>query len=97
VNNKECSYCGRAWEEHDGACAHCGAPVKLNGIAKYDPYFYEGYIVYSIRDWSRRTFQFIFYQGATLKGNIHISDYEIMNLPPTEDYMPLVMARLDQS
>lgn len=67
---KFCSYCGKEWNEENGTCKYCGAPNKLNGIVKYDPFFYDGYIVYSMRNYANRSIEFVFYKGVTLCGMV---------------------------
>ena len=95
MSNIECSYCGSIWREtKKGNCVSCGAPNKIQKIERYDPIFYDGYIIYAIRDYSRRAFEFVFYKGITLMGDIFVSDRELMEIPPTTDYMPIVMEKL---
>ena len=91
----ECSYCGQAWKERNKCCSHCGAPNKQAEINRFEPFFYDGYIVYKIREPQLRSDMFVFYKGITLIGTIRIHDIEFEHLPPAEDFMPLVMERLN--
>ncbi len=89
-----CVYCGREWQERNEACAHCGAPKKTAQITKYAPFFHEGFIVYCIREYSRRSMSWIFYKGITLIGRVDIDERELSGYSPSLDIMPMVMQRL---
>ena len=91
-----CSYCGREWKQENGRCAYCGAQNKLAKLNKYDPFFYDGYIVYCVRDYSRDLFSWIYYKGITLVGRVDMDSRELAQYPPAEDIMPRVMERLNQ-
>jgi hypothetical protein len=97
MSDRQCLYCGRSWKEESGCCAYCGAPAKLNGKTKYDPFFCNGYIVYEMRDYSRRALQFVFYKGVTYMGNVWITEREMESMSPVMDIMPLVMERLEKA
>jgi len=90
-----CVYCGREWQEHDGACSHCGAPNKLAKIQKFEPFFYDGCIVYCLHEYERRSHSWIFYKGVTFIGRVDIDDMSLIELSPTMDIMPLVIEKLN--
>lgn len=91
-----CVYCGRQWEEKNEVCAHCGAPNKLAKIQKFEPFFYEGYIVYCLREPARRCYSWIFYKGITFMGRVDIIDEILETLSPAVDVMSLVMEKLNK-
>lgn len=91
-----CAYCGRTWKEVDDCCAYCGAPNKLRKLEKREPFFFEGMIVYSLRDWSNLCYEFIFYKGITFMGRVSINFWEMEKLPPYEDPMPMILDKLKQ-
>jgi predicted amidophosphoribosyltransferase len=89
-----CVYCGREWQERDGVCSHCGAPNKIAKMQKFEPFFYDGYIVYCLRDYARCLHSWIFYKGITFMGRVDIDDGYLQTLSPAMDIMPLLMERL---
>ena len=91
---KSCSYCGRAWKEENECCAYCGAPVKVSMIAKYDPFFYEGYIVYQLQDYPRCALEYVFYKGITFIGKVSVDLREVEKWNPVIDPMPMIIERL---
>jgi predicted amidophosphoribosyltransferase len=90
-----CVYCGREWQEHDGACSHCGAPNKLAKIQKFEPFFYDGYIVYCLREYHKGIHSWILYKGITFMGRFDLDDEYLRTLSPAMDIMPLVLERLN--
>ena len=91
-----CSYCGREWKQENECCVHCGAQNKLAKLNRYDPFFYDGYIVYCVSDYSRDLFSWVFYKGITLVGRVDMNSRELSQYPPAEDIMPKIMERLNQ-
>ncbi len=94
-----CAYCGQAFTQDSyGRCSRCGAgKPEPEQIEKYDPFFYDGYIVYALRDRWQEGWLFIFYQGDVLKGRVHIDHYEMMaNVPEGCEYMSYVMKKFEE-
>lgn len=90
-----CSYCGSEWkwEDRQRDCTHCGAPNKLSRLDKDRPFFYEGYIVYSLHDWCYQRSEFVFYAGTTFMGRVFMRDDEMRQYDPATDIMPHVMEK----
>lgn len=90
----ECLYCGREWKVTNGGCAFCGAPANVARTERFYPFFYNGYIVYMIREAHRRGDLFAFYKGITCVGTVFLSNNEREGIDPQVDFMPEILKRL---
>jgi hypothetical protein len=71
----KCSYCGTDKQTGD-RCEKCGAPisrVKESDRWKSEPFFYNGYIVYYLREMAEDTFECQFWLGKELIERIRVS------------------------
>lgn len=61
----KCDYCGTQQDKAD-YCKSCGAKLpekKGNDVQRYDPFFYNGYIVYTLKNWSTDSVEVQFWLG----------------------------------
>jgi hypothetical protein len=95
----KCFYCGQDWtpdKYYPATCGFCGAPKPPNEtIQKYDPFFYDGMIVYALYDPCRNEHQWVFYRGDSFIGKVTADRQFLMSVAtPGEDIMPLVLEML---
>lgn len=88
----KCEYCGTD-EKSGEKCSKCGAklPVKINSeaSAKSEPFFYNGYIIYLLRDCASDALEAQFWLGLELIQRISVSREVIrLHVPEGEDIMP---------
>lgn len=70
----DCQYCGT--EKQSGKqCARCGAPLpeKNTEIWKSEPFFYNGYICYTLHDMASDVYEVQFWLGRELIERIKVS------------------------
>jgi hypothetical protein len=62
-----CEYCG-ANDQKEKNCSKCGAPIpeKKQDVWKSEPFFYNGYICYTMRDYATDTAEVQFWLGREL-------------------------------
>jgi hypothetical protein len=93
-----CFYCGNKWisdKYHTDTCGSCGAPKPDTTIEKYHPFFYDGMIVYALRNYDKCNYEWVFYRGAELVGRVDFAMEYIQQVAiPGQDIMPLVLERL---
>ena len=98
---KACLYCGTEGDEKN--CTGCGAPLVKDKvherIERSEPFFYNGYIVWSLRDPARRMSEFYFYLGAQLVDTIMITDHLIasLNIDPFGGVMEFIFKLFELS
>ena len=94
VTKRTCPYCGVDSAEGISLCGECGAPLEDNSLRDYDkgePFFFNGYIVYSLFDYVIRNYEFVFYLGTTLIERIVLSEDVIRKFVPLgQTYMPMI-------
>ena len=88
-----CKYCNSA--KQDGAfCLQCGAPMSSSKPIKReswksDPFFYNGFICYQLRDHAKDTYEVQFWLGMELQERIEVtSDILDFNVGYGEATMP---------
>lgn len=66
--SKTCAYCGSDNPSTGKECARCGAklPETVGATWKSEPFFYNGYIVYFLRDYARDLKEVQFWLGRDL-------------------------------
>lgn len=97
-----CTYCGQSRFTND-RCDGCNAALSvrkmdplgnpLEGRERQQPFAYNGYIVWPLRDWSRDQVEFHFYRGETLVEVIEFAHEHWRNLLRADlsaDPMPFV-------
>lgn len=77
-------------------CGFCGAPKPpAETIQKYDPFFYDGMIVYALYNPCQGMYEWVFYRGDSLVGRVCMDRRFLENIAtPGQDVMPLVLERL---
>lgn len=86
----KCEYC--LSEKQSGEfCEKCGAPLsKQSGdLWKSEPFFYNGYICYTLRDLASGTYEVQFWLGRELLQRICVPiDFVRIRVPQGDDAMP---------
>ncbi len=87
----DCKYCGTS-QDKSAKCIRCGAPAaEENKERKSEPFFYNGYIVYFIKDFARDLLKYQFWLGVTLVETIQIPIDLLRELVPYGyDEMPVI-------
>ena len=87
----KCEYCGSDNQKGE-LCDKCGAKMPIahkSDIWKSDPFFYNGYIVYCLRDMANDTFECQFWLGMELLERIKVSRVVLdEHVKPYEDAVP---------
>lgn len=91
--NIKCAYCGKESEDHiQKECKGCGATLgkpEKEKFSRSDPFFYNGYIVYVIRDWLADTTECQFWLGRELIERICVTEPILRErVKEWEDSMP---------
>jgi hypothetical protein len=85
-----CQYCGT--EKQSGKiCDKCGAPLpeRNSDFDKSEPFFYNGYICYTLRDFGSDVIEVQFWLGRDLIERIAVSrDVVKFHVPEFESFMP---------
>ena len=78
----KCEYCGT--DDQKLTCKKCGAPIpEVNkDLWKSEPFFYNGYICYSLRNYSSDMLEVQFWLGRELIEIIKISQREYHSIVP---------------
>jgi hypothetical protein len=78
----KCAYCGQDDGKKEGKCPHCGANMKesIPNWTRQDPFFYSGYVVWPLRNWSTLETEFQFWQGITLCGSVKLTRDELLEM-----------------
>lgn len=91
---RRCEYCRI---ENDGLyCLACGAPLPdkrlvENRFQKSDPFAYNGYIVWVIKDLMYRKYEIYFYRGIELIDVIEVYERAMREMVPEYcDAMPFI-------
>lgn len=87
----KCEYCGTD-EQTGKMCDKCGGPLpeKDRGIWKSEPFFYNGYICYTLRESATDICEVQFWLGRELVERIRVSrEFLETRILPYEDSMSL--------
>lgn len=86
----DCKYCGTS-QDKSAKCIRCGAPAaEEHKERKSEPFFYNGYIVYILEDFSRDLISCQFWLGMTLIETIPMSRDVMREFCPQGcDYMDI--------
>lgn len=86
----KCNYCGTE-NLSEGTCPKCGASITKPDFQKSEPFFYNGYICYSLRYLERDTREVQFWLGNQLVERIEFT-LEFMKefIKEWEDAMPFI-------
>jgi len=93
-----CAYCHNEWtpaKYHPKTCAFCGATKPEKDYEKSDPFYYAGYIVWSLRSTAGAWWEFVFYKGITHIGTVRWSLRRMMQYWDGTDIMPFVLRELE--
>jgi hypothetical protein len=87
----KCEFC-RSEDQTGKTCTQCGAKLpetQIRPSERSDPFFYEGYVCYSIRDWAMDTIEIQFWLGLQLVERIRVTR-EVLHerIGETYDVMP---------
>lgn len=77
MSDNICRYCGRS-KFVDGACVSCGASEKDSQSSasqweRCEPFSYNGFVIWTLADYSRDLFRYQFWLGHDLIGEVPIS------------------------
>jgi hypothetical protein len=84
----KCEYCHS--EKQDGKwCGKCGAILPTTNERLSHPFFYNGYMTYVVRDFSRDIISVYFWLGDRLVEKIEVPERTLCEfIKDGEDYMP---------
>lgn len=86
----KCEYCGTE-NLSEGDCPKCGSQIKKPDFEKSEPFFYNGYICYTLKDLMTDTLEVQFWLGRELIERISFSRQFLEEFIPSHyEAMPFV-------
>jgi hypothetical protein len=82
----KCNYCGIDNEPTAKKCKGCGSKMEDSVPKMYrsEPFYFNGYIVYVLRDFLRLQIDFQFWKGVTIIGRVEYGEDEYHRLYPAD-------------
>ena len=91
----DCEYCGEQVKK-ETRCRGCGATATLPDWERSEPFEYNGFVVYALKNYAMDAIEFCFYRGRYLEHKVIVLMEEIIeNVRDGDTMMPYVMEKLE--